>query len=86
MLGINIGAGWLGGYRDKAVGNSPTSFLWTDGTAWDYHAWNGGNPDNYRNKEDCVHVHPHASGWNDNNCGSGIPFVCKKGRKSSRDG
>ena len=69
---------WLGAVRDNTTENSQTSFYWSDGTAWDYHQWMGGNPDNYNDEEDCVNDYGEY-GWNDNSCDSEIPYVCKKG-------
>ncbi|XP_071616757.1 C-type lectin domain family 19 member A isoform X2 [Heliangelus exortis] len=60
-------------------------FEWTDGSSYDYHYWDGSQPDDgihsIPEEEDCVQIwYRHSSAlrsWNDNTCGRAFPFVCK---------
>ncbi|XP_041893274.1 C-type lectin domain family 19 member A [Corvus kubaryi] len=60
-------------------------FEWTDGSSYDYHYWDGSQPDDgihsIPEEEDCVQIwYRHSSAlrsWNDNACGRAFPFVCK---------
>ncbi|PKK24496.1 synaptotagmin XVII, partial [Columba livia] len=60
-------------------------FEWTDGSSFDYHYWDGSQPDDgihaIPEEEDCVQIwYRHSSAlrsWNDNACGRAFPFVCK---------
>ena len=86
MVGLHGGAGtpWLGGRRDP--GNRDT-WVWSDGTPWDYTNWVQGQPDNTAGVEDCAHMWesghlPLAERhkWNDRPCSHERTFVCKKGK------
>ncbi|KAM6077775.1 synaptotagmin-17 isoform 4-T4 [Theristicus caerulescens] len=60
-------------------------FEWTDGSSFDYHYWDGSQPDDgihsIPEEEDCVQMwYRHSSAlrsWNDNACSRAFPFVCK---------
>ena len=60
MVGLNGGAGfpWLGGRLRR----STFSFVWTDGTPWDYENWITGEPDNKLGKENILGIN---GGWFD---------------------
>ena len=86
VVGLHEGSGipWLGGRRDP--GNRET-WLWSDGTPWDYTNWAGGQPDGIRNGvEDCAHIwdvnkwNKVYGLWNDAPCTSETTFVCKTGK------
>nr|XP_054749960.1 macrophage mannose receptor 1-like [Lytechinus pictus] len=57
-------------------------FQWTDGTQFDYHNWDIGEPNDAGSNEDCVHVRgPYTtpSGvWNDVSCNRKYASICKK--------
>ena len=66
------------GLNDVAVEGT---FVYEDGTAFDYSRWGGSNPDNYL-EEDCVHI---LSGgdWNDLPCATVLTgSICKIGAPS----
>jgi len=42
---------------------------------WDN--WNEGEPNNFKNGEDCVYSHDHGK-WNDMNCTAKSEFICEK--------
>ncbi|XP_068735147.1 uncharacterized protein [Montipora capricornis] len=69
--------GWLG----LSDINSEGTFVWSDGTRFDFHYWATNQPNNFRN-EDCVHtlgsLPAHKFKWNDVNCSSCHKYSCKK--------
>ena len=62
--------------------NSEGTFVWSDGTLFDFHYWAKHQPNNFDN-EDCVHtlgfLRDHKYKWNDINCTDCHRFTCKKG-------
>ncbi|XP_078696201.1 alpha-N-acetylgalactosamine-specific lectin-like [Branchiostoma floridae x Branchiostoma belcheri] len=65
---------WIGLNDQREEGN----YEWADGTPLgDYNAWAPGQPDNYQDKEDCIHRHPLTGEWNDIPCHLPLPFVCQ---------
>merc|ERR1711971_586993 len=83
VVGLNGGSvtPWLGGQRDP--GNRDT-WLWSDGTPWNYTNWARGQPADYAGKEDCAHIwdvnqkNTVYGPWNDAPCNYETTFVCKK--------
>ncbi|XP_068705736.1 uncharacterized protein [Montipora foliosa] len=69
--------GWLG----LSDINREGTFVWSDGTRFDFHYWATNQPNNFRN-EDCVHtlgtLPAHRFKWNDVNCSSCHEYSCKK--------
>ncbi|KAM7430200.1 hypothetical protein ABFA07_019055 [Porites harrisoni] len=61
--------------------NSEGTFVWSDGTSFNFHYWASHQPNNFRN-EDCVHtlgfLRGHEYKWNDVNCSDCHKFTCKK--------
>ncbi|XP_047657251.1 lactose-binding lectin l-2-like [Tachysurus fulvidraco] len=54
-------------------------FFWSDGTKLTFTKWRQGQPDNYDNKERCVHMNAgDYKNWNDINCDYTYPSVCAK--------
>ncbi|KAL9963348.1 hypothetical protein ACROYT_G032545 [Oculina patagonica] len=57
------------------------TFVWSDGTPFDFHYWAKHQPNNFHN-EDCVHtlgfLQNHKYEWNDVNCTDCHRFTCKK--------
>ncbi|XP_041103278.1 lactose-binding lectin l-2-like [Polyodon spathula] len=63
---------WLGGSDCFKEG----SWVWTDGSKWDYSHWNKNEPNN-QGVENCLHTNWGGSGgWNDYSCTAQYPFVC----------
>ncbi|XP_047656844.1 C-type lectin Cal-like [Tachysurus fulvidraco] len=57
----------------------PFEFFWSDGTKLTFTKWDQRQPDNYFNKECCVHMnHGTYKNWNDIACDKRSPFVCAK--------
>ncbi|KAL9961213.1 hypothetical protein ACROYT_G030116 [Oculina patagonica] len=61
--------------------NTEGTFVWSDGTPFDFHYWAKHQPNNFHN-EDCVHtlgfLQGHKYEWNDVNCTDCHRFTCKK--------
>jgi len=62
---------WLGGSDLNEEG----SWVWTDGSQWDFSAWHTEEPNNAGEGEDCL-VH-RGEDWNDNGCSDRRGFLCK---------
>uniref|UniRef100_A0A3B3BHP6 C-type lectin domain-containing protein n=1 Tax=Oryzias melastigma TaxID=30732 RepID=A0A3B3BHP6_ORYME len=62
---------------------SENQFVYTDGTPADFLPWAPGQPDNWQDNEDCIHLrgHNHAEPglFNDDFCTSTREYICKKG-------
>ena len=62
--------------------NSEGTFVWSDGTSFNYHYWASHQPNNFKN-EDCVYTlgfrRGHEYKWNDVSCSDCHKFTCKKG-------
>uniref|UniRef100_A0A8C4T3W8 Uncharacterized LOC114657714 n=1 Tax=Erpetoichthys calabaricus TaxID=27687 RepID=A0A8C4T3W8_ERPCA len=66
---------WFGG--SNCVRDS--TWLWTDGSKWDYTNWNPGEPNNAGGTERCFRINDSAQGgWNDVNCGMQTAYICAK--------
>ncbi|XP_078541765.1 lectin-like [Lissotriton helveticus] len=65
---------WIGAsdcYKDR-------TFMWTDGSQFNFQAWYTKEPNNYGGREPCVHFNFARPGsWNDAPCSLALPFVCK---------
>ena len=73
---------WLGGVRDRSA-SVPMSFVNTDGTPFDFSAWNPGTsePNDLGGVEDCVqmgHANYMNANWNDASCSFRRAYVCKR--------
>ncbi|KAL9883849.1 lectin subunit alpha-like [Glossina fuscipes fuscipes] len=71
---------WLGANDLAEEGK----FMWAStGTAFDYSNWYMNNPDNYQNKEHCVHIIEQSDfEWNDNDCKVKMGIICEENRFS----
>ncbi|XP_028678929.1 lectin-like [Erpetoichthys calabaricus] len=67
---------WMGGTDCYKEG----TWLWNDGTSWNYVKWNLGEPNNFL-IENCVLINYMVpGGWNDMSCNNKNSFVCKASR------
>ncbi|RVE65935.1 hypothetical protein OJAV_G00121150 [Oryzias javanicus] len=75
-----VGQAWVGLNDIK----SENQFVYTDGTPADFLPWAPGQPDNWQDNEDCIHLrgHSHAEPglFNDDFCTSTREFICKKAK------
>ncbi len=53
------------------------TWVWTDGTPWDYTDWASGQPDDYNKGEDCLELRKIDEQFNDDKCYHLLTFVCK---------
>ena len=66
----------LTGMHDQGV---ESEFQWSDGSAVQFTYWDGWQPDNWRDSEDCANVRNVNDGrWNDQSCYNSLPYICKK--------
>ena len=73
---------WIGGNDIDTEG----SWVWIDGSAWNYTNWGSGEPNNCCGTpntccggEHCVEMRGTGNGnWNDQDCNDRLPFICKK--------
>ena len=63
---------WLGG-SDKA---KEGTWVWSDGTPWDYSDWSSGQPDNHG--QHCLKGNWHNLLWDDDACTKEYLFLCMK--------
>lgn len=65
---------WIGGNDRENEGH----FVWSrDGNPITFNKWDGNNPDDFLNNEDCIEMRRDGI-WNDIWCGYLRPFVCEK--------
>uniref|UniRef100_A0A4W5QTT3 C-type lectin domain-containing protein n=1 Tax=Hucho hucho TaxID=62062 RepID=A0A4W5QTT3_9TELE len=76
----DLPATWIGGYEAVQLdGTKDRQWFWTDGSKFDYHKWNKGEPNNYKGSiESCILMNwADEKGWNDSTCrGNVFPSVC----------
>ncbi|XP_067449726.1 galactose-specific lectin nattectin-like [Thunnus thynnus] len=64
---------WIGGFDAVKEG----TWMWTDGSRFDYRRWGTGEPNNV-GVENCIEMNFRGSFWNDGRCSWTRPFVCAK--------
>ncbi|XP_077463564.1 C-type mannose receptor 2-like [Stigmatopora argus] len=65
---------WIGAHDGIEEG----TFMWTDGSAFDFMAFQDTQPDNFNGVEDCVEIDGGTLLWNDDNCTDENFFLCAK--------
>ncbi|KAK2909085.1 hypothetical protein Q8A67_004922 [Cirrhinus molitorella] len=64
---------WLGAFELFKSG----TFLWLDGSFWDFEFWKPGEPNHMHNAEDCVEMYLSDAGrWIDESCGKEKSYIC----------
>jgi len=63
---------WIGGKR-KSPGSD--TWVWSDGSPWDFTKWRPGQPDSKSNSENCVEVFNANNLWFDYYCNDVIPAI-----------
>ncbi|KAK7933327.1 hypothetical protein WMY93_004223 [Mugilogobius chulae] len=73
---------WIGGSDAAKEG----TWLWSDGSVWDYTAWHDGEPNNVENKEHSLMVNWHTTPkfWNDLPGSFALFYMCAKNSAPSR--
>ncbi|XP_028447360.1 ladderlectin-like [Perca flavescens] len=64
---------WIGGFDSVQEG----TWMWTDGSNFNYQSWAGGEPNNAGGAENCL-VMNYKENWNDVGCTNLASFVCSK--------
>lgn len=54
------------------------SWVWTDGSTFDFFDWGNKQPFNYSGEEDCGVFWPSDLSWHDMSCNELLNFVCVK--------
>ena len=70
---MGVGGFWIG-LSDSAVEGT---FVWTDGSAPTFTAWNMGEPNDGGGVEDCGEMSTTNGGWNDVACDMARAFICE---------
>ena len=69
---------WLGGTDKDKEG----TWKWTDGSPFEFTGWRPKQPDNYKGREDCLHMYrlgkwtDNRGKWNDLRCDTKLHFLC----------
>ena len=81
------GRAWNGFHdRHAEQGCDGLGFIWTDGSPTDYTNWDDGEPNDWlgggphcdgTGGEDCTEMYHGGTSWNDLDCDTEMPFVCK---------
>jgi hypothetical protein len=53
------------------------TWVWSDGSDWDYEDWAPNQPDDSNGGEDCVYLWREFGQFADGNCSDEFPYVCK---------
>ena len=64
---------WLGGKRLEA---DPSTWGWTDGTAWSFTNWYEGKPNSL--SQECLVTNKGVGQWDDRLCDDEKSFVCQQ--------
>lgn len=73
MLVVDSGDSYSGSFTFSA-----RRFIFTDGVTHIYQNWAGEEPNNSSNNEGCAEINSTSGAWNDLNCSTAHPAVCKK--------
>ena len=70
---------WIGLYRNKTTSNSRIGWIWSDGNTFtNFYQWHFGEPNNYKNNENCAEVFAKSTRWNDNDCSKKFSSICER--------
>ncbi|KAI1897999.1 hypothetical protein AGOR_G00089080 [Albula goreensis] len=66
---------WIGGSNCVEV----KTWLWSDGSNFDYYNWNSGEPNNSGGHENCLQMNAGGEkAWNDLGCSSSMYIICSR--------
>ncbi|CAB4014245.1 Hypothetical predicted protein, partial [Paramuricea clavata] len=70
---------WIGLFRNKTTSDPKEGWIWSDGNNFtNPQQWNRGEPNNYKNNENCAEVFATNKRWNDNDCAKLFSSICKR--------
>ena len=70
---------WFGLTLNDSAKAPPFTFYYVSGIPLtSYTPWEPNQPNNYRNKQHCVHIE-NSGLWDDTQCWNSKPYVCEKG-------
>ena len=62
------------------------TYVWSDGTSFNFAKWTKGEPNNRGGNEDCIHTNwGHGSSWNDVPCSYKYNYICKFSKPKDKD-
>tara|TARA_B100000683_G_C12290760_1_gene473867 strand:+ start:25 stop:726 length:702 start_codon:yes stop_codon:yes gene_type:complete len=64
---------WWIGLNDRGTEGE---YVWESGTAFEFDAWNDGEPNNFDDNENCVEMYSNTGLWNDVSCRNEQGFIC----------
>ncbi|XP_055007218.1 galactose-specific lectin nattectin-like [Boleophthalmus pectinirostris] len=70
----HLASTWLGGNDAVLEG----TWMWSDGSAWDFTAWADSQPDNAGGNEHNMHINFNGPYWNDAPNSVTLPYICAK--------
>ena len=65
---------WIGGNDLDTEG----TFVWSDGSAWDFTQWEAGEPNNSGDQDCALTGFQGRAVWDDSHCTRKLSFICKK--------
>lgn len=71
---LGLPAIWIG-YNDIA---REGTWRWTSGSRFEFNEWKFGEPNDFRNDEDCAEWYPEDGLMNDLSCSNKRPYVCER--------
>ena len=72
---------WIGLFRNKTTSNPKEGWVWSDGSSFtNPQQWGWGEPNNYKNNENCAELFATSKNWNDNDCSKSFSSICKRNK------
>jgi hypothetical protein len=65
---------WIIGLSDAA---KEGTYAWSDGSSLNFQPWADGQPNDGSGNDDCIQLVSPTWKWNDRNCDTELPYVCK---------
>ena len=70
---------WIGFFRNKTTNFPKEGWVWSDGSSSNNTIpWSRGEPNNYKNNENCAEFFARSKDWSDNDCAKSFAYICKR--------
>ena len=70
---------WIGFFRNKTTNFPKEGWVWSDGSSSNSTIpWSRGEPNNYKNNENCAEFFARSKDWSDNDCAKSFAYICKR--------